>query len=94
LYTLPTNEQYSDAQQKAMSEAIAKEGERQAETMSKASGLVVETPTAELPFKAVISQDGQTIEEQYFSSREAAEVFIVNTLKGFDDLPSEEEDLN
>jgi hypothetical protein len=62
--------------------------------MSEASGLVVETPTAELPFKAVISQDGKTIEEQYFSSREEAEVYIVNTLKGFDDLPSEEEDLN
>jgi hypothetical protein len=46
-----------------------------------------------LPFKAVISQDGQTIEEQYFSSREEAERYIVNTLKGFDDLPSEEEDL-
>jgi hypothetical protein len=63
------------------------------EAMSKAGGLVLETPTAELPFKAVISQDGQTIEEQYFASREEAEVYIVNTLKGFDDLPSEEEGL-
>jgi hypothetical protein len=68
-------------------------GKQRREAMSKASGLVLETPTAELPFKPVISQDGQTIEEQHFSSREEAEVYIVNTLKGFDDLPSEEEDL-
>jgi hypothetical protein len=61
--------------------------------MSKASGLVGETPTQKLPFKAVISEDGKTVEEQYFASREEAEVYIVNTLKGFDDLPSEEEDL-
>jgi hypothetical protein len=66
---------------------------KQEEPMSKASGLVVETPTQKLPFKAVISEDGKTVEEQYFASREEAEVYIVNTLKGFDDLPSEEEDL-
>jgi hypothetical protein len=59
--------------------------------MSKASGLVVETPTQDLPFKAVISEDGVTVEEQYFSSREEAEVYIVDTLKGFDGLPSEQE---
>ena len=60
--------------------------------MPKASGLVVETPTQDLPFKAVISDDGVTVEEQYFSSREEAEIFIVDTLKGFDGLPSEQED--
>ena len=60
--------------------------------MSKASGLVLETPTADLPFNAVISRDGDTIEEQYFSSREEAEVYIVDTLKGFEGLASEEED--
>jgi hypothetical protein len=67
--------------------------EKQEETMSGASGLVVETPTAELPFKAVISHDGQTIQEEYFSTREEAEVYIVDTLRGLEGLAPEEGDL-
>ena len=53
--------------------------------MSVASGLVEETPTAELPFKAVISHDGEVIQEQYFKTREEAEVYLVETLKGLQD---------
>jgi hypothetical protein len=52
------------------------------EKMAQATGEVVETPTAELPYKAVISNDGQLISEQYFASRIEAETFIVETLQG------------
>ena len=61
--------------------------------MSEASGLVVETPTAELPFKAVISHDGQTIQEEYFSTRADAEVYIVETLRGLKESAREGGDL-
>jgi hypothetical protein len=66
----------------------------QEEAMSAASGLVIETPTAELPFKAVISNDGETIQEKYFHTREEAEVYLVDTLRGLNDLGDEEGDLN
>ena len=55
---------------------------QQEEEMAQATGEVVETPTAELPYKAVISHDGELIGEQYFSSRIEAETFIVETLRG------------
>ena len=61
--------------------------------MSGASGLVVETPTAELPFKAVISHDGQTIQEEYFSTRAEAEGYIVETLRGLQGSARKEGDL-
>ena len=50
--------------------------------MAEATGAVVETPTEELPYKAVISHDGETIREQYFASRVEAEIYIVDTLHG------------
>jgi hypothetical protein len=49
--------------------------------MAKASGVVVETPTQEMPFKAVISSEGEIVREQFFASRPEAEAFIVETLK-------------
>ncbi len=51
--------------------------------MANATGEVVETPTEELPYKAVIkADDGQIIGEQFFASRIQAELFIVETLNG------------
>jgi hypothetical protein len=52
--------------------------------MAKATGLILETPTEELPYKAVISVEGETIREQYFGSREEAEVFLVEALRGLE----------
>jgi hypothetical protein len=50
--------------------------------MAEATGEIIETPTADLPFKAVISHDGEIIREQYFASRTEAETYIVDTLRG------------
>ena len=49
--------------------------------MANATGEVVETPTQDLPFKAVIATEGKILRERYFASRPAAEAFIVETLK-------------
>ena len=46
-----------------------------------ARGEVVETPTQEMPFKAVISTEGQILQEWFFASRPEAEAYIVDTLK-------------
>jgi uncharacterized protein YfcZ (UPF0381/DUF406 family) len=48
----------------------------------KAKGAVVETPTQGMPFKAVISIEGKTVQERFFASRTEAEAFLVETLKG------------
>jgi hypothetical protein len=53
--------------------------------MAEAVGEVIETPTEEMPFKAVIEVDGETIQERFFASRVEAEVFLVATLKGLTD---------
>lgn len=50
--------------------------------LAAATGLVEETPTATLPYKAVISHSGEIIHEQYFSTRAEAEIYIVETLQG------------
>jgi hypothetical protein len=55
--------------------------------MAKTTGDVVETPTQEMPFKAVIKVDGEIVNEEFFSSRVEAEIFIVEALKGATDLP-------
>jgi hypothetical protein len=49
--------------------------------MANATGQVVETPTQEMPFMAVISTEGKILQERFFRSRAEAEVFIVDTLK-------------
>jgi uncharacterized protein YfcZ (UPF0381/DUF406 family) len=49
--------------------------------VAKATGSVVETPTQAMPFKAVISSEGTTVQERFFASRPAAEAFLVETLK-------------
>jgi hypothetical protein len=56
-------------------------------TMAKTTGKVVETPTQEMPFKAVILSDGKIISEQFCASRPEAEAFIVEALKGRKELP-------
>ena len=48
----------------------------------KAKGAVMETPTQGMPFKAVISSEGRTVQERFFASRSEAEAFVVETLKG------------
>jgi hypothetical protein len=55
--------------------------------MARASGQVVETPTAELPFKAEITHDGEVILERYFDTRPRAESYLAETLKGLADRP-------
>jgi hypothetical protein len=54
--------------------------------MAKTTGDVVETPTQEKPFKAVIKVDGEIANEEFFSSRVEAEAFIVEAVKGSSDL--------
>ena len=49
--------------------------------MAKATGEVVECPTQEIPFMAVISTEGKIIQERFFASRPEAEAFLVVTLK-------------
>ena len=58
--------------------------------MSKATGEIVETPTEELPYKAVIKVDEKIVGEQFFDSRVRAEIFIVETLKGLEDVARKE----
>ena len=48
--------------------------------MARATGEVVETPTQDLPFKAVISTEGKIIRETFFATRPEAEAFLVETL--------------
>jgi O-acetyl-ADP-ribose deacetylase (regulator of RNase III) len=50
------------------------------EAMANARGNVVETPTQQMPFKAVISTEGQIVQERFFPSRPEAEAFLVATL--------------
>ena len=45
-----------------------------------ATGAVVETPTQDMPFKAVISTEGKILQERFFASRPEAEAFVVDTL--------------
>ena len=58
--------------------------------MSKATGEIIETPTGELPYKAVIKVDEKFVGEQFFDSRVRAEIFIVETLKGLEDVARKE----
>ena len=51
------------------------------EPTGSATGEVVETPTQEMPFKAVISTEGKILQERFFGSRPEAEAFIVDTLR-------------
>jgi hypothetical protein len=55
--------------------------------MANATGEVVETPTQEMPFKAVIFTEGEIIEERFFPSRLEAEAFIVDALKELEKTP-------
>jgi hypothetical protein len=65
-------------------------GESMERTMAHPTGEVIETPTQVMPFKAVIYLDGSFLQEEYFNSRLEAEIYIVDTLKGFDESPKEE----
>ena len=51
------------------------------EQMAYATGEVVETPTAEQPYKAVIHHNGVVIGERYFPSRLEANTFIGEILQ-------------
>ncbi len=62
--------------------------------MAHAMGEVVETPTQEMPFKAVISTEGRILQERFFASRPEAETFIVDTLKELEKLPEKDGDLD
>ncbi len=55
--------------------------------MANATGEVVETPTQNLPFKAVIFTEGKILQERFFSSRPEAEAYVVDTLKELGNTP-------
>lgn len=55
--------------------------------MAKVSGEVIETPTQEMPFKAVISSNGEVFREQFFATRPEAEAFVVDTLNELEKAP-------
>ena len=44
--------------------------------MTKATGDIVETPTQQMPFKAIIKLDGRIVSEEFFQTRAAAAAFI------------------
>jgi O-acetyl-ADP-ribose deacetylase (regulator of RNase III) len=52
-----------------------------------ATGAVIETPTQDMPFKAVISTEGKIVQERFFASRPEAETFLVDTLNELDKFP-------
>ena len=58
--------------------------------MGAPSGEVVETPTADMPYKVVISHEGGIIREQHFASRTAAEVYIIDALRGLQTADADE----
>src|SRR5208283_2207918 len=58
--------------------------------MSKAPGEIIEAPAGELPYKAVIKVDEKIVGVQFFDSRVRAEIFIVETLKGLEDVARKE----
>jgi hypothetical protein len=49
--------------------------------MATATGDVVETPTQQMPFKAVIKLDGRIVTEEFFQTRAAAEEFILEAVR-------------
>ena len=53
-----------------------------------ATGAVVETPTQDMPFKAVIFTEGKIVQERFFASRPEAEAFLVDTLNELRKPPS------
>jgi hypothetical protein len=55
--------------------------------MTQATGDVVETPTQEMPFKAVIKLEGKIINEEFFPTRAAAEEYILEAIKRPEELP-------
>lgn len=58
-----------------------------------ARGDVVATPTQEMPFKTAIYTEGKILEERFFPTRPEAEVYIVDTLKGFNKQIEDEKSL-
>jgi hypothetical protein len=54
--------------------------------MAIATGDVIETPTQQMPFKAVIKLDGAIINEEFFPNRAAAEEFILIAVREPDQL--------
>jgi O-acetyl-ADP-ribose deacetylase (regulator of RNase III) len=56
-------------------------------TTGSATGAVIETPTQDMPFKAVISTEGKIVQERFFASRPEAEAFLVDTLNELDKSP-------
>jgi hypothetical protein len=54
--------------------------------MAKATGDVVETPTQQMPFKAVIKLDGIIVNEEFFPTRMAAEEYILEAIRHPEEL--------
>jgi O-acetyl-ADP-ribose deacetylase (regulator of RNase III) len=67
---------------KELGKTGAKEKTKARPRKANARGEVVDTPTQEAPFKAVISTEGKIVQERFFASRPEAEAFVVDTLKG------------
>ena len=54
--------------------------------MTKATGDIVETPTQQMPFKAIIKLDGKVVTEEFFQTRAAAEEFIMGAVRRPEEL--------
>jgi hypothetical protein len=67
---------------KELAKTDAKGKTRARPKTANARGEVVDTPTQEMPFKAVISTEGKIVQERFFASRPEAEAFVADTLKG------------
>jgi O-acetyl-ADP-ribose deacetylase (regulator of RNase III) len=77
----PAAEAYLVVTLKELAKTDAKGKTRTRPKKANARGEVVETPTQNMPFKAVISTEGKIVQERFFASRPEAEAFIVETLK-------------
>jgi len=55
--------------------------------MAKATSEIIETPTQQMPFKAIIKLDGKIINEEFFPTRAAAEEYILEAVQRPEELP-------
>jgi hypothetical protein len=54
--------------------------------MATATGETIETPTQQMPFKAIIKVDGKVVTEEFFPTRAASEEFILGAIQRPEEL--------
>jgi hypothetical protein len=50
------------------------------------NGETIETPTQQMPFKAIIKVDGKVVTEEFFPTRAASEEFILGAIQRPEEL--------